>query len=85
MLKFWAKGLLFQRFSHSGKGLIRAAVAQEVEWVVYLSDGWCFNLQLLRCTYQSVLGQDTEPQIAPNGCYIGVRMCVYEFLMVGTV
>ncbi len=40
-----------------------------------------FNPRLLRSTCRSVLGQDTEPQIAPDGRTICVRMCVNEFLM----
>ncbi len=40
-----------------------------VNWSFPGPSGWC----------ESVLGQ--ESQIAPDGCAIGVWVCVYEFLM----
>ncbi len=35
-----------------------------------------FDSRLFRSAFSSVLGQDTEPQIAPDGCPIGVWMCL---------
>ncbi len=44
----------------------------QVEQVVHQSEGRCFDLRLLWSTCRNVLGQDTEPQIAPDGCATGV-------------
>ncbi len=49
-----------------------AAVAQEVERVIYLSEGQWFDSRLLWSACQSVLGQNTEPKTAYDGCAIGV-------------
>ncbi len=57
------------------------AMALQVEEVVYHSECRWLDFQLLWPTCESVLGQDTEPLIAPDGCTNGVRMCAYEFLM----
>ncbi len=43
---------------------------REVEQAVYL--GWWFDPQFLRSASRRFLGQDTEPQNAPDGCSIGV-------------
>lgn len=44
--------------------IFRAGVTQEVEKVVYSSEGWWFNpLLLLQSEYQIYLGQDTKPQV----------------------
>lgn len=48
-----------------------AAVAEVGDWVVQLSEGQWFNPQL-QSICQSVLGQDSEPQIGPVGYSIGV-------------
>ncbi len=48
-------------------GLVDVVVAQRVEQVIHLSGRW-FDPQ-------SVLGQDAEPQIAPDGCSISVCIC----------
>ena len=56
----------------------RVAVAQGVEMVVHLSQGWWFDPQLLAMCW-SVLEQDTEPQIASDGqasAYHGCCVCV---------
>lgn len=42
-----------------------ADVTQKVEWIAHSSESWHFESWLLRSTFQSVLGQDTEQQIAP--------------------
>lgn len=55
--------------------------AQEVELVVCLSEGQCFYLWLLQSARQSVLGQDTETQIAPDGSSSGICVSVYVSLM----
>ena len=47
--------------------LFEAVVAQEVEQVIYLLEGWWFDLLLLQAACWSVLEQDTEPRIAPDG------------------
>ena len=52
-----------------------AAVAQEIERVVHYSEDWWFDPRLFRSACQSVPGQDTEPQIATEGC---VSECVCE-------
>ncbi len=52
------------------------AVAQQVQQVVDHSEGWQDDPRLLWSTCRGVLGQDTEPQIAPDGCTIGVKVCV---------
>ncbi len=47
---------------------LRVAVAQEVEVGGSIPD----SSRLLQLACGSVLGQDTEPQIAPNGSFIGL-------------
>ena len=49
------------------------AVAQEVERVVYLPEGWLFDPRYLQSS-KSVLGQDTEPLIAPCSDSVG-KVC----------
>ncbi len=51
--------------------ILGTAVAQEVEWVICLSEGWLFNPRLLQSVCRSGLWQNTEPQIF---CAIGVWM-----------
>ncbi len=58
--------------SEHGMYCIVVAVAQYVERVVYQSEGWWFNSQLLQSTCRSVLEWDTEPQIAPDSCATGL-------------
>lgn len=54
---------------------VRSRLAQEVEWVLHLLEG------LIPHTLQSAcMHEDTEPQTAPDGFSIGVRMCVYVAL-----
>lgn len=56
------------------------AVAQEVERVAHRSeDQWSNPLTpwLLQSVCQSVLNLATESQIAPEGCAMGVWLCVY--------
>ena len=45
---------------------LRAAVAQEVELVVHEAERQWFDPRLLQSAFRSVLGQDTQPQIAPD-------------------
>ncbi len=54
-------------------------VAQEAEWAFCLSEGRWFESRLLRSACCSVLGQDAKPRVTPDGCSIGLQMCVYEF------
>ena len=68
-LGFNSLRLSYQELSESYR---RAAVAQEVERVVHQSEDRRFESRLLQSACRSVLGQDTEPQIAPEGCAIGV-------------
>ncbi len=74
----------FLRWKRDGQGqsysLLGAAVAQKAERVICQSEGGCFDPQLFLSASWSVLGQDSELQIGPDGCSIGVWMCVYEFL-----
>lgn len=42
-------------------------MAQQVEQVISVSDGWRFNLWLLQSASRCVLGWDTESSIAPHG------------------
>lgn len=58
-----------------------ASVAQGVEQVVNCLKGWWLSPLLLQSSFESILGQGTEPQIAPAGCATGVKLCVNEFLM----
>ena len=55
--------------------LHRAVVTQEVEQVVH--DSW-----LLQSTYRSVLGQNTESQITPDGCTSTLVACRYQCVCV---
>ena len=51
------------------------AVAQEVQRVIQKSEGWWFDPRFLQSTYPCaclVPQQDIVPQIAPDGCSIGV-------------
>lgn len=41
--------------------------AHEVEQAIHKSQAWPFDPQLLLSAYQSICGQDTEPQITPDG------------------
>lgn len=42
---------------------------------IYQSEGQWFVPQILQSAWQSIFGQDTEPQVAPD-VFIGVLMCV---------
>lgn len=52
------------------------AVPQEVELIIYYSEGWQFDPWLLKSACQSVLGQDTEPRVEQRG--MNVLVSVHE-------
>ncbi len=58
-----------------------AAVAQKVKRVAHFPAGRWFDLQLFQSACWTVLQQETEAQIAPNGCITGVWVCVVMCLM----
>lgn len=62
------------RPTHDGVAAVFAvALSQEVEQVVHESEGHWFDPQLCQSDTN-----DTKPQVAPNGCYIGalLNMCI---------
>ena len=48
--------------------LLGRSGGQEVEWVVHELGCWWFDLWLLHSACQSVKGEETEYQMAPDGC-----------------
>jgi len=73
-----AAAFIYSCIQHSLKGCFSVmkmknlALAQEMEWVVHLSEGRWFNPRLLQSTCRSVLGQGTEARIASDGCSISI-------------
>lgn len=65
--------------THSEANSLRAAIAQEVEQVVYYSEGCWFESQAPPAACPSILNQDTELQIATDAHLARIwNVCVCE-------